>query len=99
MRDMRLPSLRGGAIGLINKCAQASAAEARHDEKSRFPRRPRRRAGRGADAAGFLQGLLTNDVEKLGRGEARYAALLTPQGKILFDFLVLRAPADAGARF
>jgi len=46
----------------------------------------------GADATGFLQGLLTNDVEKLPPGEARYAALLTPQGKILFDMIVVRAP-------
>ena len=47
----------------------------------------------GADAAGFLQGLLTNDVQGLAQGEARYAALLSPQGKILFDFLVV-ADAD-----
>ncbi len=46
----------------------------------------------GADATGFLQGLLTNDVEGLDTGEARYAALLTPQGKILFDMIVVRAP-------
>jgi folate-binding protein YgfZ len=46
----------------------------------------------GEDAPGFLQGMLTNDVVGLAAGEARYAALLTPQGKILFDFLVLRAP-------
>jgi folate-binding protein YgfZ len=46
----------------------------------------------GEDAPGFLQGLLTNDVVGLPAGEARYAALLTPQGKILFDFLVIRAP-------
>jgi len=45
----------------------------------------------GADATGFLQGLLTNDVERLAPGEARYAALLTPQGKILFDMMVVRA--------
>ncbi|HXE23327.1 MAG TPA: folate-binding protein, partial [Roseiarcus sp.] len=44
----------------------------------------------GADAAGFLQGLLTNDVEGLAPGQARYAALLTPQGKILFDMIVVR---------
>jgi folate-binding protein YgfZ len=44
----------------------------------------------GPDAAVFLQGLLTNDVEKLPVGAVRYAALLTPQGKILFDFLVHR---------
>jgi tRNA-modifying protein YgfZ len=53
----------------------------------------------GEDAASFLQGLLTNDVESLTAGEARYAALLTPQGKILFDFLVLRVPAVSGAAF
>ena len=46
----------------------------------------------GADATSFLQGLLTNDVERLGPSEARYAALLTPQGKILFDMIVVRAP-------
>ena len=46
----------------------------------------------GADATGFLQGLLTNDVERLEPSEARYAALLTPQGKILFDMIVARAP-------
>jgi tRNA-modifying protein YgfZ len=49
----------------------------------------------GADSAGFLQGLLTNDIEGLAPGQARYAALLTPQGKILFDVIVVRAP-DAG---
>src|SRR4029077_14314755 len=45
----------------------------------------------GADAAAFLQGLLTNDVERLQPAEARYAALLTPQGKILFDMIAVRA--------
>ncbi|HEY1862815.1 MAG TPA: folate-binding protein [Roseiarcus sp.] len=44
----------------------------------------------GAEATSFLQGLLTNDVERLEPGEARYAALLTPQGKILFDMIVVR---------
>ena len=51
----------------------------------------------GEDAAGFLQGVLTNDVEKLAPREARYAALLTPQGKILFDFLVVRLSGEPGA--
>ena len=46
----------------------------------------------GADAPSFLQGLLTNDVERLKPGEACYAALLTPQGKILFDMMVARSP-------
>lgn len=44
----------------------------------------------GADAVGFLQGLVTSDVEGLAPGAAGYAALLTPQGKILFDFLLQR---------
>jgi folate-binding protein YgfZ len=42
----------------------------------------------GADARDFLQGLITNDIGKSTPGHAIYAALLTPQGKILFDFFV-----------
>lgn len=42
----------------------------------------------GRDARTWLQSLVTNDVEKLATGEGRYAALLTPQGKIMFDFFV-----------
>ena len=53
----------------------------------------------GVDAVGFLQGLLTNDVERLESGEARYAALLTPQGKILFDMIVVRAPSAHGGAY
>lgn len=45
----------------------------------------------GADARGFLNGLVSADVETLAPGEARFAALLTPQGKIVADFLVLAA--------
>ncbi|HXC56610.1 MAG TPA: hypothetical protein VNU97_15030 [Rhizomicrobium sp.] len=43
----------------------------------------------GAEARPFLQGLITNDVEKLAPGVGLYAALLTPQGKILFDFFLV----------
>lgn len=46
----------------------------------------------GPDRAAFLQGLLTNDVESLAAGEARFAALLTPQGKFLFDLFVVAEP-------
>src|SRR5580692_6563794 len=53
----------------------------------------------GPDSTSFLQGLLTNDVEGLGPSEARYAALLTPQGKILFDMIVVRALAADGAAY
>ena len=41
----------------------------------------------GADAAKFLHNLVTNEVLKLRPGEARFGALLTPQGKIIADFL------------
>src|ERR1700758_2242378 len=53
----------------------------------------------GEDATHFLQGLVTSDVETLAPGAARFAALLTPQGKILFDFLVVAIPADEGGGF
>ncbi len=42
----------------------------------------------GADARGFLNGLVTTDIEQLKPGAARFGALLTPQGKIITDFLV-----------
>jgi len=42
----------------------------------------------GGEAREFLQGLVTNDLKKLAPATGLYAALLTPQGKILFDFLV-----------
>jgi hypothetical protein len=40
----------------------------------------------GADAAAFLQGLVTHDVALLAPGRALFAGLLSPQGKALFDF-------------
>jgi folate-binding protein YgfZ len=49
----------------------------------------------GAQASSFLQGLITNDMGQLEGQKAIYAALLTPQGKILFDFIVSRA-SDEG---
>ena len=56
----------------------------------------------GADAAAFLQGLVTNDVRPLEAGPGIvWAALLTPQGKYLADFFVVRTrrrpPADRRA--
>ncbi len=42
----------------------------------------------GPDAPVFLQDLVTNDVESIKPGEAMFAGLLTPQGKILCDFLI-----------
>lgn len=43
----------------------------------------------GADAHKFLQDVVTNDVTNAVDGKAVHAALLTPQGKILFDFFLL----------
>ncbi|HSG02044.1 MAG TPA: glycine cleavage T C-terminal barrel domain-containing protein [Vicinamibacterales bacterium] len=48
----------------------------------------------GADAAAFLQGLLTNDIKALEPGRGAYAALLTPQGRMVADFRIYRR-ADA----
>lgn len=42
----------------------------------------------GPDWRSFLQGLLTQDVETLAPGELRFAGLLTPQGKLLYDLFV-----------
>ena len=42
----------------------------------------------GADARAFLQGLISNDIASLGPDRPLYAALLTPQGKYLFDFIL-----------
>ena len=45
----------------------------------------------GADAAAFLQGQVTNDVESLAPGAGCYAAFLTPKGKMLGDLRILNA--------
>jgi folate-binding protein YgfZ len=50
----------------------------------------------GADARGFLNNLVTAELGEIGPGTGRFAALLTPQGKIVVDFLVTEAPADDG---
>ncbi|HEX2842025.1 folate-binding protein [Hyphomicrobium sp.] len=44
----------------------------------------------GGDAGKLLGGLITNDMAALDTEPAMYAALLSPQGKILFDFLVVK---------
>lgn len=43
----------------------------------------------GPDARAFLQGVVTQDVAALKSGEAAFSALLSPQGKILFDFIMV----------
>lgn len=44
----------------------------------------------GRDAETLLQGLITNDIAQASGGRVVYAALLTPQGKYLFDFFIAR---------
>ena len=46
----------------------------------------------GEDARAFLQGIVTADMDGVAEGRSRFAALLSPQGKILFDFHVHAAP-------
>lgn len=48
----------------------------------------------GPDAEHLLQSIITTDLAALPDGVARPGALLTPQGKILFDFLIGRAGPD-----
>jgi len=43
----------------------------------------------GDEATDFLQSILTSDVEQLSPGETRASALLTPQGRVLADMMVL----------
>jgi folate-binding protein YgfZ len=45
----------------------------------------------GSEAKSFLQGQVTNDVERLSDGEGCYAAFLTPKGKMLGDLRILDA--------
>ncbi|MEI2598313.1 hypothetical protein V8940_19255, partial [Acinetobacter pittii] len=53
----------------------------------------------GEDARNFLNGLITTDVEQLAPGQARFGALLTPQGKIIVDFLITEIPTGHGGGF
>jgi tRNA-modifying protein YgfZ len=53
----------------------------------------------GDGARNFLHGLVTADILNLKVGEARFGALLTPQGKIIADFIVAEAPARDGGGF
>jgi hypothetical protein len=53
----------------------------------------------GEDARNFLNGLVTSDLTDLAPGMGRFGALLTPQGKIIVDFLITEAPAGHGGGF
>src|SRR5215467_286754 len=53
----------------------------------------------GDDARRFLNGLATNDIGKVTPESPRFAALLTPQGKIIADFIVAESPPEDGSAF
>jgi len=44
----------------------------------------------GKDAKEFLQNIITNDINKVNETNSCFASLLTPQGKYLFDFLIIK---------
>src|SRR5215470_12111098 len=54
----------------------------------------------GPDSRKFLNGLVTTDVAKVAPGHPSFAVLLTPQGKIIADFIIVEAePTDGGGFF
>ena len=44
----------------------------------------------GSDSDKFLQNLISNDIEKVNESKSCFASLLSPQGKFLFDFIVVK---------
>ena len=44
----------------------------------------------GPDVKEFLQNLITNDINKVSEINSCFASLLTPQGKLLFDFIIVQ---------
>ena len=44
----------------------------------------------GADAKDFLQNIITNNLDKISDKQSIYSSLLTPQGKYLFDFILVK---------
>jgi folate-binding protein YgfZ len=53
----------------------------------------------GDEARAFLQNLVTNEMDDVSEARAGYGALLTPQGKIIADFLVVAVPQAEGGGF
>ena len=44
----------------------------------------------GVDSSDFLQNLITNDVKKVNEQKSCFASLLTPQGKFLHEFIIIK---------
>ena len=45
---------------------------------------------KGLEAKDFLQNIVTNDLEKVTNSSTVFSSILTPQGKYLFDFFILK---------
>ena len=48
----------------------------------------------GSDAKDFLQNIVTSDIEKVTNNSTTFSSILTPQGKYLFEFFVLKLKDD-----
>ena len=44
----------------------------------------------GLDAQNFLQNLISNDIDKVTESSTCFASLLSPQGKFLYEFLIIK---------
>ena len=44
----------------------------------------------GPDTKEFLQNIITNNLDKISDKQSIYSSLLTPQGKYLFDFILVK---------
>ena len=44
----------------------------------------------GGDSKEFLQNLISNDINKVNETNSCFASLLTPQGKFLYDFIIIK---------
>ena len=44
----------------------------------------------GSDAKDFLQNLVSNDINKVTENSSCFASLLTPQGKFLYEFIIIK---------
>jgi folate-binding protein YgfZ len=72
----------------MSEALVAEGPDMGHCHASLLPSRAVLRIG-GGDARKFLQGLVTNDIDKAQGGAAVHTGLLSPQGKILFDFFAV----------
>ena len=48
----------------------------------------------GVEAKDFLQNIVTNDIEKVTNSSTLFSSILTPQGKYLFEFFILKFEMD-----